>query len=142
LELIIAGVDKDGPHIYGLMNPGILECFDSIGFYSIGSGSMHAFQSLVATYEPGESIEKTLYETYKAKKDAEIAPGVGKDVDLGIIKQNECIDFTQDHVKIKDLEKFYEKTKETTKKMVENADFSSIINSNEGQKGGGSNEVK
>lgn len=128
-SLIIAGVDAKGPSIYGLQNPGILDCFDSIGFHTIGSGRIHAFQSLISTYDPKESIEKTLYETYKAKKDAEIAPGVGKDVDLGLITQNgQCIDFTQDHIKIKDLEKFYENTQKTTKNMLANADFSSIIN--------------
>lgn len=36
LELLVAGVDDEGPHIYRISNPGRADCFDSIGYHAIG----------------------------------------------------------------------------------------------------------
>lgn len=41
LSLIVAGIDEEGAHIYGVENPGIHRCHNSIGYYIIGSGVQH-----------------------------------------------------------------------------------------------------
>jgi len=83
-EAIIAGVDESGPSIYGIRNPGLVDCYNPIGFHAIGTGSMHALVSLIETYNPTASEAETTYSVYRAKKVAEVAPGVGQETDLGI----------------------------------------------------------
>jgi 20S proteasome alpha/beta subunit len=79
IEIMIVGVDNTGGHIYLITNPGNVDCLDTIGWCSIGSGSPHADNSLIASgYHPNVPLKKALYLLYEAKKRAEVAPGVGK----------------------------------------------------------------
>ena len=84
VEAIIAGVDESGPSIYGIRNPGLAVCYNSIGFHAIGTGSMHALVSLIETYDPTAGEAETMYSVFRAKKIAEVAPGVGQETDLGM----------------------------------------------------------
>jgi 20S proteasome alpha/beta subunit len=93
LELIIAGLDEHGPTIYGIRNPGVMDCYDSIGFHAIGNGGMHGVLSLVETYNPEGEIPETLYSIFRAKRIAEVAPGVGKETDIGMISKAEKIKY-------------------------------------------------
>ncbi len=48
VQLIVAGVDQDGAHIHAIDPPsGLHQEFESIGFHAIGSGAIHALQSLI-----------------------------------------------------------------------------------------------
>jgi 20S proteasome alpha/beta subunit len=85
LEVLIAGTDESGPHIYGIRNPGLIDCYNSIGFHAIGTGAMHALISLIETYTPEASEMETMYHVFRAKKVAEVAPGVGEETDLGMV---------------------------------------------------------
>lgn len=79
LRIVVAGVDTMGAHVYCIFDPGTSECFDAIGYCSIGSGQRHADSSLINTsYNIEISVEKALYLMYVAKKKAELAPGVGR----------------------------------------------------------------
>ena len=42
IELLLAGVDSTGAHLYEISDPGIRTCFDSIGYVAVGSGLPHA----------------------------------------------------------------------------------------------------
>ncbi len=88
LDLIICGIDRKGAHVFGVVNPGIANCYDSLGFYAIGSGLPHASTLLAFTYEPGMSLEDMKKYLYKVKKNAEVAPGVGKETDMSVITDN------------------------------------------------------
>lgn len=86
LLLIVAGVDTTDAHLYQVANPGSSDCFDSLGFLNIGIGSRHASMTYIdERYTPRVSLNEALYISYKAKKRAEIAPGVGDDVDITIL---------------------------------------------------------
>lgn len=87
LELIVAGVDSEGGHIYHIGDPGISHCFDVMGFCTIGSGEHHAGMTFIRNkYSIGMPLKKVAFLTYQAKKEAEIAPGVGTTyTDVGII---------------------------------------------------------
>ncbi len=93
LDLIVAGLDEQGPAIYGIHNPGVINSYDSIGFHTIGNGSMHGMLSLVDTYDPDSGKAEMLYSVFRAKKVAEVAPGVGKNTDLGMISRKEKIKY-------------------------------------------------
>ena len=78
VELLIAGVDSTGAHLYQIIDPGVAECFDSIGYAAIGSGLPHAEGFLTeANYSPQISLIRGVWLAYVAKKRSERAPGVG-----------------------------------------------------------------
>lgn len=85
VSVIFAGVDESGPHIYSIEDD-YVQCHDTIGFASIGSGSRHAeSQFMLARHSGNSIIPEVLFLTYIAKKRAEIAPGVGAETDMYMI---------------------------------------------------------
>jgi 20S proteasome alpha/beta subunit len=89
VEILIAGVDISGAHIYSVEDPGVTYCFDGLGYATIGSGERHAFNSIVDNhYNINLGIKQTVYLIYEAKKRAEHAPGVGQAVEIAIVTRN------------------------------------------------------
>ncbi|MCW4006324.1 MAG: hypothetical protein NWF04_07005 [Candidatus Bathyarchaeota archaeon] len=117
LSILIAGVDNLGAHIYYIYPPCCSECFDSLGYCSIGSGERHADSTFVAyRYAPSFSLKDGLYITYEAKRKSEIAVGVGRSTDMAIVTEK-GISFMHDEILSKLQEMYEEKTKaETLKK--------------------------
>ncbi len=106
LELIIAGVDDSGAHIFGIRNPGTIDCYDSIGYHCIGTGSIHSLSSLILdSYDFNDGLELNIFKVYKSKRNAEVAPGVGKLTDMGYIKDNKIIGLKEEI--INELENLY-----------------------------------
>ncbi|MCL0057601.1 hypothetical protein M1N58_00150 [Dehalococcoidales bacterium] len=93
LQVLLAGVDSAGAHVYYIADPGASECFDALGFCAIGSGRRHAESRLIAMgYVPSWPLKKVVYALYDAKKKAEIAPGVGaRFTDIAVITKNQEI---------------------------------------------------
>ena len=86
VNLIVAGVDQSGAHIFGISDPGISASYDRIGCHAIGSGLNHAILSLVASEQHWvKTINETVFNVFRAKRQAELAPGVGQSVELRII---------------------------------------------------------
>jgi 20S proteasome alpha/beta subunit len=86
VELMLAGLDGLGAHIYGVSDPGTVDCYDTIGYHAIGSGETHALLMIIGReHEIGNSLNKTAYLVYEAKRKAEIAPGVGRETEMGLI---------------------------------------------------------
>jgi 20S proteasome alpha/beta subunit len=87
VELLIAGVDDSGAQLFAVGNPGGNQTnLQQIGYHAIGSGQLHAMQSLIGFGHIGsKTIEETLFAVYVAKRRAEVAPGVGTETDLEII---------------------------------------------------------
>lgn len=100
LMLVVAGVDIGGAHIHCIMDPGTSECFDAIGYCSIGSGERHADSALITNdYNVSLSLKKALYLVYEAKKKAELAPGVGRAyTDINIITPSGIKDVSADQI--------------------------------------------
>lgn len=79
VELLIAGQDKTGCHIFSVHNPGIALCHDPIGFAAVGSGAPHAIYSLIGSeYKKSMSSAEVIKIVSLAKKRSEVAPGVGE----------------------------------------------------------------
>ena len=78
VELLVAGIDSSGAHLYEISDPGTARCFDSIGYAAIGSGLPHAEGFLTeADYSPEIPLNRGVWFAYVAKRRSERAPGVG-----------------------------------------------------------------
>jgi len=82
--ILVAGFDDKGmPHIFTVINPGVVQNYDHVGFWAIGSGQNSALSSL---FYSGMNImtgpEKAVYKIYEAKLMSETALGVGKETVL------------------------------------------------------------
>jgi hypothetical protein len=89
ISTIFAGIDHDSngihPHIYTVYD-GDMRCDDVVGFSAVGSGSHHAEAFFMLSRHSWKSpIPETLLLTYSAKKNSEVAPGVGKETDMFVI---------------------------------------------------------
>lgn len=80
VEIIIINSDNDKCwHISTLVNPAYIISNDSIGFSAIGSGAIHANYSMIDDkYTKLCPKDKVIEMCEKAKKRAEVAPGVGR----------------------------------------------------------------
>jgi hypothetical protein len=82
VETIFTGVDDSGAHIYQLIE-NVDMCCDPVGFAAIGSGGRHAeSQFMLARHSRNATLDETLYLLHAAKKQSEIAPGVGEATDM------------------------------------------------------------
>ena len=98
LAVIVAGVDDQG-HVYSIRNPGILDCWDGIGCYAIGSGSSHAMSHFyLHNWRPDISLGGLLLMAYEAKQSAEVAPGVGKVTDIAYINREGVTHLESSHL--------------------------------------------
>lgn len=118
LTVIIVGVDDKGANIFQIRDPGHADCFKRIGFHAIGSGLPHAISTFISfNYTPNIDLKNAIYVTYEAKKNAEKAPGVGKEAtDMGIISGREIRVIKAEELKL--LEEIYQKKMELGKKGI------------------------
>lgn len=114
VEFLIAGVDSGGKgHLFRVFYSGIaggdwLNHCDRLGYCTIGSGSSHASISLALEGQHRRlSVPETLYNIYSAKRNSEIAPGVGKATDMLVITQAKVEVVTE--ARLKKLESIREK---------------------------------
>lgn len=100
VEVLVAGVDSDGAHIYGVYNPGTVESFDALGHHAIGSGETHAAFALIeGVHTHSATLQETMWAVYEAKKLSERAPGVGQAGDFAIIEQGAIVYFDGETLK-------------------------------------------
>lgn len=89
VEALIVGSDGTSVHLYQVDSRGIASCMNDVGFAAIGIGAWHARSRLMqAGYVNTAGYSTALAATYAAKKNAEIAPGVGKATDMRLIIKN------------------------------------------------------
>lgn len=89
VDMILAGVDDAGAHVYALRNPGALSNYAPIGFVAIGSGSLQAMQSMIGfRHTSTRSLMATVFSVYASKRRAEVAPGVGQSTDMAVITED------------------------------------------------------
>ncbi len=88
VDFLIGGVDDAAAHLFYLGNPGgPVSDFQTIGFTAIGSGAIHALQSMIGfAHTPARALKETVFAVYASKRRAEVAPGVGKDTDMVVIR--------------------------------------------------------
>lgn len=132
VDIIIAGVDDTGAHLYSISNPGNdATDFHQIGYCSIGSGAIHSLQTLIGiSHTPTYNLERTLIGIYFAKKRGEVAPGVGKETDMMVITSQGIQILTQQE--LDKLEEVYQDyTKPLSQEIVDKVTNLNIIQKNE-----------
>lgn len=89
IELLVAGVDPAGGHIFTVRNPGhVDQQWDVIGSTGIGSGAVHTLQSMIGfRHVPDCGFRETVFWVYASKKRSEAAPGVGVETDVAVISR-------------------------------------------------------
>lgn len=98
LHILIAGVDDDGPHIYSLEQADLAR-HDDIGYATIGSGSLSAQLTFTRNrYDTDCSFNDALMTVVEAKSRAEEAQGVGRKMDIAIIRKNDVEVINDDEV--------------------------------------------
>ena len=106
--VIVAGVDGSGSHIHGIEDPGTSSCYDRLGYHAVGSGYRHALLYLATAQQHwSSSINQTVHNVYEAKKQAELAQGVGDTTELRVITGTGIRPLTQSE--LNDLEELHEK---------------------------------
>ena len=100
VELIIAGVDGSGAHVVGISDPGKVSQYDRIGYHAIGSGMSHAILNLVgAGHHWTRSTNETVFNVFCAKRQAEVAPGVGQAIEMSIVTNEGVKSVSDDELK-------------------------------------------
>jgi hypothetical protein len=80
-EVIFAGTDGAGPHLYVARNASV-KSHNAIGYAAVGIGAQHArSQFITSSHSPAAPLNKTVFVAYAAKRRAEAAPGVGIETD-------------------------------------------------------------
>jgi len=100
VELLLGGVDEEGSHIYSISNPNQVRCHDIIGHGAVGSGAIHALQSMIGfRHDATARLGETVFRAYASKRRSEAAPGVGRDTDLAIVSEHGIRRLSDDELK-------------------------------------------
>jgi hypothetical protein len=84
-SLLICGTEKRRPFILSLDENGIVSDFTNLGYGAIGAGWEYATARLLfSEHERAHDIERTLYDVFDAKANAEMTPYVGYEWDAWI----------------------------------------------------------
>jgi hypothetical protein len=104
VEFIVAGTDSTGAHIFrvhytGIMGGDWMEWCDRLGYRTIGSGTSHSAILLsLEGQHSALSLKDTLFNVYCAKRNSEVAPGVGPGTDMAIIREGMIEDVSADRL--------------------------------------------
>jgi hypothetical protein len=118
VELIVAGIDNTGSHVYYVGHPGSMICFDKIGYNAVGSGASHvAIKFALDCLHPKTKLEDVLLAVYSAKRAAEVAPGVGQETEIKVISSKDVWALPDSFISV-----LKESHAEATKKSKPNAE--------------------
>jgi len=86
-SLLICGFDSSSdPHIFSVVNPGIVNSHDLTGFHAVGIGATMAISRLLILESLKEdSLPLALYQAFDSKVNAEVMQGVGYNWDAEIL---------------------------------------------------------
>ena len=85
--ILLIGFENKKAKISEIGDGGI-EIFNQINFNTIGSGSIQAQNTLLfQKHSKQDDLKTTLYNVFKAKRNAEVMQGVGKETDIGYLNE-------------------------------------------------------
>jgi hypothetical protein len=102
-QALIYGVDSTGPHVYHVLDPGQAMYVEKAGFQSIGIGS-RLFDTVFMSehYDSDWPLMRSLLLTFSAKRQAEMAPGVGQTTDVFIVRGSGWIKLSEQQFSLLD----------------------------------------
>jgi hypothetical protein len=101
--ILLVGFEGEEAQITDISEEGI-DNFRRMNFHAIGSGNTQAANALLfQKHNKEENLSATIYNVFKAKKNAEVLQGVGKETDLLLlIKGKGCTKITSEDLKVLD----------------------------------------
>lgn len=89
--ILLMGFENNKARIAEVSDYGIGN-FNRINFHTIGSGSIQAQNTLLfQKHSKKDDLRTTLYNVYKAKKNAEVMQGVGQDTEIGFLNNGSIV---------------------------------------------------
>lgn len=106
-SILLIGFDNNGKaQISEIAEEGYMD-FRDVNFHAISSGTIQAINTLLFQRHSKENNLKTaIYNVFKAKKNAEVAEGVGRETEILILKKSGVTEIISDDLKI--LDKIYQ----------------------------------
>ena len=105
--ILLVGFENRSAKISEISEGGCLDYRD-INFHAIGSGTIQAINTLLFQKQSKtDDLKTTIYNVYKAKRNAEVAEGVGKETDLAILTEDGVNKFEPHQINI--LSNIYDK---------------------------------
>ena len=100
--ILLIGFENNKARISEIVDSGI-ETYDQINFNTIGSGSIQAQNTLLfQKHSKQDDLKTTLYNVFKAKRNAEVMQGVGKETDIGYLNENGITMLKEENIGILD----------------------------------------
>ena len=100
--ILLIGFENNKAKISEVSDNGI-ENYNPINFHTIGSGSIQAQNTLLfQKHSKEDDLRTTLYNVYKAKKNAEVMQGVGHDTEIGFLNKDSIVMLDVDNIKVLD----------------------------------------
>ena len=116
-QILLVGF-KDGKAMISEVHEAGAFDFRNINFHTIGSGSIQASNTLLFQKQSkSDNISTTIYNVYKAKRNAEVMQGVGKETDLLLLTQDDMKKIPDEKINI--LKNIYNKELEFGKNHSE-----------------------
>jgi hypothetical protein len=104
--ILLIGFDNGHAQI-SEVNEGGFADFRMINFHAIGSGNTQAANTLLfQKHSKKDKLLPTVYNVYKAKRNAEVLEGVGKETELLVLSETGVTPLKNEHIKI--LEEIYQ----------------------------------
>ncbi len=100
--ILLIGMDEGAAKIVEITEANIAD-FREINFHAIGSGQTQAINTLLfQKHNKSDNLLTTIYNVYKAKRNAEVIQGVGKETELLVLKKEGCIKIEKQYMEILD----------------------------------------
>jgi hypothetical protein len=113
LEVVVAGVDSFGAHLFYLSQTSGVSLVSDRGFATVGLGSLYALPYLCQLpYSISVSLSKGIYQAYAAKRASQAHFSVGPETDLTVIRPGQGITMVPaEHPLIAKLAEIHEQLK-------------------------------
>ncbi len=99
-SILLIGFLDSKAQITNIEESGIID-FRSMNFHAIGSGAIQAVNTLLfQKHSKTNPLLTTIYNVFKAKKNAEVSEGVGKETELLILKEDGIHQLSSDDLSI------------------------------------------
>ena len=99
-QILLIGFDNSLAQITNIEENSIVD-FRSMNFHAIGSGAIQAVNTLLfQKHSKTDSLLTTIYNVYKAKKNAEVSEGVGRETEILILSGESVQQLSNDNIDI------------------------------------------
>lgn len=127
VNVLLAGIDADGAHLYNILNNDMARN-DSIGYLAVGSGAEPANSTFIRNrYDDTCDLSASLLSVTEAKAQAEEAQGVGREMDIVILDDNNGCRYLEED-EVSELRDIYDDVVDTQlkarKDTVDESDYS------------------